>query len=72
MSKKGQKNLRGQPEKWDELKKRVMLSLTPTSVDGLDAIAHGLGLSRSELVERIGRGVIPIRVDTITSSGGMS
>jgi hypothetical protein len=23
MAKKGQKNLRGKPEKWDELKKRV-------------------------------------------------
>lgn len=70
MSKKGQKNKRGQPEKWDELKKRVMLSLTPTSVDGLDALAHGLGLSRSELVERIGRGVIPIHVDPLNSSKG--
>jgi hypothetical protein len=70
MSKKGQKNQRGQPEKWDELKKRVMLSLTPTSVDGLDAIAHGLGISRSELVERIGRGVISIHLDTFDNSGG--
>lgn len=70
MSKKGQKNERGKPEKWDELKKRVMLSLTPTGVDGLDAIASSLGLNRSELVERIGRGVIPIHVDNLDSSRG--
>lgn len=70
MSKKGQKNKRGQPEKWDELKKRVMLSLTPTSVDGLDALAHGLGISRSELVERIGRGVIRVQVDTLDFNRG--
>lgn len=72
MPKKGQKTLRGQPEKWDELKKRVMLSLTPTGVDGLDAIATTLGLNRSELVERIGRGIIPIHLDTLDSSQGTS
>lgn len=70
MSKKGQKNERGKPEKWDELKKRVMLSLTPTGVDGLDAIASSLGLNRSELVERIGRGIIPIHPDNRDSSRG--
>lgn len=68
MSRKGQKNLRGQPEMWGELKKPVTMTLTPTSVDGLDVIAHGLGLSRSELVERIGRGVIPIHLSTLDSS----
>ena len=70
MSKKGQKNERGKPEKWDELKKRVMLSLTPTGVDGLDAIASSLGLNRSELVERIGRGVILIHLENLDSSRG--
>jgi uncharacterized protein YidB (DUF937 family) len=71
MSKKGQKNLRGQPEKWKQLKKRVTMSLTPKGVDGLDALASDLGLSRSELVERIGRRVIPLQVDAITESGTM-
>ena len=46
---------------WGELKKPVTMTLTPTSISGLDVIAHGLGLSRFELVERIGRGVIPIQ-----------
>jgi hypothetical protein len=33
----------------------VTLSLTPTAVDGLDELAKLLNVSRSELVERIGR-----------------
>lgn len=70
MAKKGQKTLRGQPEKWDELKKRVNMTLTPTGINGLDVIAGSLGLNRSELVERIGRGIIPIHPDNRDSSRG--
>lgn len=61
MAKKGQKSLRGQPEEWGELKRRVNMTLTPTSVSGLDSLASSLGLCRSELVERIGRGDFLIR-----------
>lgn len=63
MSEKGQKNL-SQTEKWNELKKRVNMTLTRTSIDGLEAIAAELGLSRSKLMERIGRGMIPIHPET--------
>jgi hypothetical protein len=70
MAKKGQKNLRGKPEKWDELKKRVNIMLTPTSINGLDTLATTLGISRSELVERIGRGVIRVQVDTLDLNRG--
>ncbi len=70
MSIKGQKNLRGRPEKWDELKRRYTMTLTPTGAGGLDALAATLGLNRSELVERIGRGIIPIHPDTLDSSRG--
>jgi hypothetical protein len=34
-----------------------MSGLTPTGVRGLDAVAAQMNLSRSELVERIGRGL---------------
>jgi hypothetical protein len=44
--------------------------LTPTSINGLDTLATSLGMSRSELVERIGRGIIPIYLDTLESSKG--
>ena len=57
---KGQKKLKGVPELHDEVKKRVNLSLTPTAIAGLDKLSQELNLSRSELVEQIGRGSIPI------------
>ena len=57
---KGRKRIRGVPELHDELKTRVNLSLTPTGSAGLDVLAAERGLSRSELVERIGRGQICI------------
>lgn len=65
MSKKGQKNLRGEPEIWDELKKRYSMTLTPTAVKGLDALAKSMNLSRSEFIERIGRGIIPLHPEAL-------
>lgn len=59
---KGLKSKRGQPESYDEVKTKQTLSLTPTAVKGLDQIAESLDISRSELVERIGRGIIPLSV----------
>lgn len=64
---KGQKSLKGQPELYDELKNRVMVSLTPTAVAGLDALAKSIDLSRSELVEQIGRGLFSLsRPEAVT------
>lgn len=57
---KGQKKSKGVPELHDEVKKRVNLSLTPTAIAGLDKLAQEFNLSRSELVEQIGRGSIPL------------
>lgn len=57
---KGRKRTKGIPEIHDELKTRVTLSLTPKAVEGLDSLAKELLMSRSELVERIGRGIIPL------------
>lgn len=54
-AKKGLKSMRGQPELYDEKKERCTLSLTPTAVRLLDQHAELVELSRSELVERIGR-----------------
>lgn len=68
---KGQKSLKGQPELYDELKNRVTVSLTPTAVAGLDAVAKSMDLSRSELVEQIGRGLLSLsrpEAVTLTSS----
>ena len=60
MGKKGQKGQKNVPELYDEVKRRVNLAITPTGIEGLDAIASDLGMSRSELVERIGRGLISL------------
>ena len=57
---KGQKKSKGVPELHDEVKKRVNLSLTPTAIAGLDKLAEEFDLSRSELVEQIGRSTIPL------------
>lgn len=57
---KGRKKSKGVPELYNEVKKRVNLSLTPTAIAGLDQLSQELNLSRSELVEKIGRGAIPI------------
>ena len=57
---KGKKTSKGYPELYDEVKKRVNLSLTPTAIAGLDKLSEEFDLSRSELVEQIGRGMIPL------------
>ncbi len=57
---KGKKTSQGYPELYDEVKKRVNLSLTPTAIAGLDKLSQEFNLSRSELVEQIGRGLIPL------------
>ena len=49
---KGLKSKRGQPEIYDELKKTVSFSLTPTAVTRLDHRSQQRGISRSELVEQ--------------------
>jgi hypothetical protein len=59
-SRKGLKSMRGQPEVYDELKKIVSFSITPTAMRGLDRLSEQLNISRSELVERIGRGLLTI------------
>ena len=51
---------RGIPQKYSQLTKHTSVSLTPDGRLGLDAIASQIQISRSELVERIGRGLIKI------------
>lgn len=42
---------------WGEIKKDVTVSITPTALANLQEIAETLGISRSELVERLGRSI---------------
>lgn len=61
---KGRKRTKGVPELHDEIKARVTLALTPTAVKGLDSLAEKFRVSRSELVEQIGRRKIPLASHT--------
>ncbi|WP_414545893.1 ribbon-helix-helix protein, CopG family [Nostoc sp. CCY0012] len=45
----------------------MSIRITPTAVNGLDELSHERGISRNELIERIGRGLITI-LDITTSS----
>ena len=57
---KGMKSMRGQPEIHDEVKKPVSFSITPTAQLGLARFSKQLNISRSEFIERIGRGLLTI------------
>lgn len=58
----GRKGIQG-PEMYDEHKKRVNISLTPTAVERLDALAGSMDVSRSELIEQVARGTIPLQIN---------
>lgn len=64
---KGLKSRRGQPEHYSEIKKCVSIGITPTALAGLDELSQEREISRSEMIERIGRGSIKL-VDIDTSS----
>ena len=54
---------KGIGEIYSETKKVVSVAITPTGLNGLDALALQLDISRSELVERIGRGIIKVQLE---------
>lgn len=45
---------------YGEPKKPTIFSLTPTASEKLDVLAAEFSLSRSELIEQIARGIIPV------------
>lgn len=49
------KGIKGEPAIYSEFKERFNISLTPTAKDNFDQAATELGISRSELIERLGR-----------------
>lgn len=65
---KGLKSERGKGELYDEVKTKQTLSLTRTAVKGLDEMAEALNISRSELVERVGRKIIPLIIESNNKS----
>lgn len=67
MPKKDLNITKGEPELYDEKKKPLNLALTPTGAKMLDELAEKLGLTRSEFVERIARGLIPLHPELLAS-----
>lgn len=43
------------PGKWGESKKRVNVMLTPSVTERIDKVAEALGITRSEVLERLCR-----------------
>ena len=56
----GKKNMRNEPEMYDELKRQRSIALTDTGAKMLDELAEQYALSRSEFVERIARRIIKL------------
>lgn len=54
----GKKCVKNEPIFYDELKKRISLTLTPTAIDILTELAEKHGISRSEYLEQKLRGII--------------
>ena len=57
------------PGKWGESKQRVNVMLTPTVTEKIDEVADALGITRSEVLERLCRteSLNPARLSKLTS-----
>ena len=60
MAKPKHKSMRNQPEMYDEIKQSCAFSLTKTAIKKLDSLSKRHGISRSEVVEQIARGLIKL------------
>lgn len=60
MAEEKAKNKGGRPGLYSEPKEKVSLALTKTAIRNLEELASQLGVSRSELVEQVARGIIPL------------
>ncbi|WP_216595758.1 ribbon-helix-helix protein, CopG family [Myxosarcina sp. GI1] len=47
------KDNRVSPGSWGESKQRTNIMLTPTAIEKVDAVAEAMGLTRSEVIERL-------------------
>lgn len=61
VSRKGQKSMKGVPDNsYGELKLKATISITKTALNGLDNLSRSRNISRSDLVEKIGRNLLEI------------
>lgn len=71
MSKKNLNITKGEPELYDEKKKPLNLAMTPTAAKMLEELASQMELTRSELVERVARGIISLQSDNALTSNDL-
>jgi tetrahydromethanopterin S-methyltransferase subunit B len=62
------KRRRAEPEAHGEKKQRMNIMLTPTAANVLDSRAEVMGISRSELIERLARGLVQLTPDDLENS----
>jgi len=55
---KGKKSMRGEPEMYEQIKQCVSHAITLKAKEGLEILSKELGISRSEVVEQVGRGIL--------------
>lgn len=58
----GHKSLRGVPELYETVKERFYIRLTERSSNGITSLAEQYSLSRSELLEQVGRQIIVVKI----------
>ena len=56
----GSKRVRGEPVLYDEVKQTMNTKLTPTVIHKLEDLAIQYQISRSEVIERVFRGIIKL------------
>lgn len=59
-TRKGGRRVKGEGAMYNETKKFVTFTLTPSGVLSLNALADQYDVSRSEFVEQVARGIIPV------------
>ncbi len=59
-NRKGGRRVKGEGAMYNETKKFVTFTLTPSGIALLNALADQYDVSRSEFVEQVARGVIPV------------
>ncbi len=65
-NRRGKKQNQADKMAWGEVKERFSIMLTPTAAETIDTRAKSLGLSRSELLEQMARGMAGVSETDLT------
>lgn len=65
-NRRGKKQNQADKMAWGEVKERFSIMLTPSAAEKIDTRAKALGLSRSELLEQMARGMVGVSDTELT------